>query len=158
MERSRFHRKADAVFLDRVDAGRQLATSLERFRDSTAVVLALPRGGVPVAFEVARTLSLPLDVIVVRKLGLPFQPEVAMGAIGEGGARVVDRPLMAYAGVSTAQLDAVERKERRNGQGRLLSCAATRCRPHRRRYPRRPTRGAPGNRRGRQRRVHKHAG
>ena len=75
-------------------------------------MLGLPRGGVPVAYEVAIALNLRLDVIVVRKLGLPSQPEVAMGAIGEGGARIVDRPLIAYAGVSNAQLMAVERRER----------------------------------------------
>jgi len=66
---------------------------------------------VPVAFEVARSLGAPLDVVVVRKLGIPYQPEVAMGAIGEGGARVVDTALMVSAHVSDAQLDAVERGE-----------------------------------------------
>jgi putative phosphoribosyl transferase len=112
MDDSRFHREADTVFLNRADAGRQLARRLERFRDSDAVVLGLPRGGVPVAFEVAAALALPLDVIIVRKLGLPFQPEVAMGALGEGGARIIDRPLVAYAGVTSTELQAVQLKER----------------------------------------------
>jgi putative phosphoribosyl transferase len=76
------------------------------------VVLGLPRGGVPVAYEVARELGAPLDVIVVRKLGLPFQPELAMGAIGEGGARVVDRELVHRALVSDRELAAVEARER----------------------------------------------
>ena len=74
-------------FADRADAGRRLAERLERFRDADLVVLGLPRGGVPVAYEVATALDAPLDVIVVRKLGVPFQPELAMGAIGEGGTR-----------------------------------------------------------------------
>ena len=78
------------VFADRVDAGAQLAARLEPFRGRDAVVLGLPRGGVPVAAEVAEALDVPLDVIVVRKLGVPFQPELAMGAIGEDGVRVVD--------------------------------------------------------------------
>jgi putative phosphoribosyl transferase len=112
MDDSRFHHEADTVYLDRADAGRQLACRLERFRNTDAVVLGLPRGGVPVAFEVAAALGLPLDVIVVRKLGLPFQPEVAMGALGEGGARIIDRPLVAYAGVTSTELQAVQLKER----------------------------------------------
>ena len=78
-------------FLDRADAGRRLAALLEHLRGPDVVVVGLPRGGVPVAFEVARALGAPLDVIVVRKLGVPFQPELGMGAIGEGGARVVDQ-------------------------------------------------------------------
>ncbi|PRY68799.1 putative phosphoribosyltransferase [Glaciihabitans tibetensis] len=119
MERTRFHGQADTVFRDRAEAGRQLARKLEPFRDSTAVVLGLPRGGIPVAFEVASALHLPLDVIVVRKLGLPLQPEVAMGAIGEGGARVVDRPLMAYAGVSPGQVEALEKAERAELEDRV---------------------------------------
>jgi putative phosphoribosyl transferase len=112
MDDSRFNHQATTVFLDRVDAGRRLARQLERFRGTNSVVLGLPRGGVPVAFEVASALSLPLDVIVVRKLGLPFQPEVAMGALGEGGARIIDRPLVAYAGVTSTELQAVQLHER----------------------------------------------
>ena len=73
------------AFRDRVDAGRRLAERLRHLRGEDAVVLGLPRGGVPVAAEVARALDAPLDVIVVRKLGVPFQPELAMGAVGEGG-------------------------------------------------------------------------
>ena len=99
-------------FRDRRDAGMQLAALLGRFRAERPVVLALPRGGVPVAFEVARALQAPLDVIVVRKLGLPHQPELAMGAIGEDGVRVVNEDLCRSVGVSAADLAAVERRER----------------------------------------------
>lgn len=100
------------MFRDRVDAAAHLLGRLDRFRAEDAVVLGLPRGGVPVAAVVAEGLGLPLDVIVVRKLGLPLQPEVAMGAIGEGGARLVDAELLGRAGVSIAGLSAVERRER----------------------------------------------
>lgn len=100
------------VFTDRLDAGRQLATRLEHLRGQHAVVLGLPRGGVPVAFEVAQALDLPLDVIVVRKLGVPYQAELAMGAIGEGGARVLDARVLAATGVSAKDLAAIEGRER----------------------------------------------
>lgn len=101
-------------FVDRVDAGRRLAQlpQLQRLRGQDAVVLGLPRGGVPVAFEVAKALNAPLDVIVVRKLGLPVQPEVAMGAIGEGGFEILDRALISQASVTDAQVEAVEDRER----------------------------------------------
>jgi putative phosphoribosyl transferase len=99
-------------FADRADAGWQLAERLERFRDVRPVVLGLPRGGVPVAYQVAASLDAPLDVIVVRKLGVPFQPEVAMGAIGESGTREVDERIIAQAGVTGAEVDEVERRER----------------------------------------------
>ena len=107
------------MFDDRREAGRLLAAELEHLRGGDLVVLGLPRGGVPVAYEVARALNAPLDVIVVRKLGLPFQPEVAMGAIGEGGIRVLDRGVIARAGVSEAALRAVEHREREVLQSRI---------------------------------------
>lgn len=72
------------IFEDRRDAGRQLAKALERFRDSRPVVLALPRGGVPVAFEVAKALAAPLDVLFVRKIGAPGHEELALGAVVDG--------------------------------------------------------------------------
>lgn len=102
------------MFQNRSDAGRRLAEEL-RLRltgDESAVILGLPRGGVPVASEVASALHLPLDVIVVRKLGVPYQPELAMGAIGEDGVRVVDGEVARLAGVSDAELSTVERRER----------------------------------------------
>ncbi len=100
------------MFQDRRDAGRQLAAKLAFLRNQDVVVLGLPRGGVPVASIVAESLGAPLDVIVVRKLGVPFQPELAMGAIGEGGVKVVDRSLLARARISEQDLEAVERRER----------------------------------------------
>lgn len=81
------------MFIDRIDAGRRLGARLGHLRGADVVVLGLPRGGVPVAFEVARALDAPLDVIVVRKLGVPFQPELGMGAIGEDGVRVIDEEI-----------------------------------------------------------------
>ena len=99
-------------FADRTDAGRRLAARLEAFRGRDVVVLALPRGGVPVAYEVARALGAPLDVILVRKLGVPFQPELGMGAIGEGGVRILNQRVVQMAGVGPTEIEAVEKRER----------------------------------------------
>jgi putative phosphoribosyl transferase len=99
-------------FADRADAGRRLAESLRFLVGQDVVVVRLPRGGVPVAFEVARALGAPLDVIVVRKLGVPVQPELGMGAVGEGGVRIVDREIVRRAGVSERELSTVEQRER----------------------------------------------
>ncbi|MGO9855168.1 MAG: phosphoribosyltransferase family protein [Acidimicrobiales bacterium] len=101
-------------FRDRREAGRQLAEVVRRadLGGGDAVVLGLPRGGVPVAFEVARALDAPLDVIVVRKLGVPFQPELAMGAIGEGGVLVVNQEVRQSSGVEAADIEVVASRER----------------------------------------------
>ncbi len=101
----------DRLFDDRVDAGRQLAKHLGSFRDQDIVVLGLPRGGVPVAFEVAKALRAPLDVLVVRKLGVPFQPELAFGAIGEGGVRVINDLIVRETALSARDMAAVEAKQ-----------------------------------------------
>jgi putative phosphoribosyl transferase len=101
-----------SIFEDRVDAGRQLGRQLRKLRGQDIVVLGLPRGGVPVASEVAAALDAPLDVIVVRKLGLPYQPELAMGAIGEGGTRVLEQRVLAQSQISEKELEAVEARER----------------------------------------------
>ena len=100
------------TFADRVAAGRALAELARGRVPGDVVVLGLPRGGVPVAAEVARSLGAPLDVLVVRKLGLPHHPELAMGAIGEDGVRVLDRDLVARERVSDRALAAVEARER----------------------------------------------
>jgi putative phosphoribosyl transferase len=100
------------MFADRSDAGRQLARWLGAIRTKNLVVLGLPRGGVPVAFEIAGALHAPLDIIVVRKLGVPFQPELAMGAIGEGDVRIVNAEVVRHSGVSAGDFAAVEAHER----------------------------------------------
>jgi predicted phosphoribosyltransferase len=103
------------VFEDRRDAGRQLAQRFDRFGARTdVIVLALPRGGVPVGYEIAARIGAPLDVLIVRKLGVPGQEEVGMGAIASGGIRVLDEHTMAWAGVSeadVAQVIAMEQAE-----------------------------------------------
>ncbi|UXU89040.1 phosphoribosyltransferase [Burkholderia sp. S-53] len=92
-------------FADRADAGRQLAGALSDYAGrSDIVVLALPRGGVPVAYPVAYALRAPLDVLVVRKLGVPNDPELAMGAIATGGAMHLQRSVIRSMGVTDAQL------------------------------------------------------
>ena len=113
------------MFANRVDAGRRLAAGLQHLKGEDLVVLGLPRGGVPVAAEVARALDAPLDVIVVRKLGVPFQPELAMGAIGEGDVRVVDRRLIARLGIVEAAVHAVEQREREVLGARVASLRRT---------------------------------
>ncbi|MFI1827543.1 phosphoribosyltransferase family protein [Streptomyces sp. NPDC020412] len=93
-------------------AGRRLATRLEHLKGRDVVVLGLPRGGVPVAARVARALGAPLDVCLVRKLGVPFQPELGMGAVGEEGVRVVNDRVVRLAGVRDDELARVESRER----------------------------------------------
>ena len=100
------------LFPDRPSAGHHLAAALQRFRGEDIVVLGLPRGGVPVARVVADELDAPLDVIVVRKLGLPSHPELAMGAIGEGGVRILNDEVVRLADVTAAQFASVEARER----------------------------------------------
>ncbi|MEU2259026.1 phosphoribosyltransferase family protein [Streptomyces sp. NPDC019645] len=99
------------LFTDRVDAGRRLAGALGHLRDADPVVLGLPRGGVPVAFQVARALGAPLDVIVVRKLGVPYHRELGFGAIGEGGVRVISDDIVRRGHVSEKDVASVERAE-----------------------------------------------
>jgi predicted phosphoribosyltransferase len=97
-------------FPDRTDAGRRLAAELPEL--DRPLVLALPRGGVPVAAAVAREIDAPLDVFVVRKLGVPVQPELAMGAVASGGVRVVNDEVLRQAGVPAAVLEEVTARER----------------------------------------------
>jgi predicted phosphoribosyltransferase len=98
-------------FRDRRDAGRQLARALKFPPGAAIQVLALPRGGVPVAYEVALALEAPLDVFVVRKLGVPGHEELAMGAIAEGGFRVLNRDVIEGLGITTATVDRVAAAE-----------------------------------------------
>jgi putative phosphoribosyl transferase len=118
------------IFADRADAGRQLAARLQHLRGEPVVVLGLPRGGVPVGLEVARALGAPLDVIVVRKLGVPFQPELGMGAVGEDGVRVINREVVRLARVPADELAAVQAREQAQVDAR-----AARYRRHRPREP-----------------------
>src|SRR3954454_5391819 len=100
-------------FADRASAGRALAERLSVYQGRPqAIVLGLARGGMPDAFEVARTLGLALDVFVVRKLGVPGQPELAIGAIASGGVRVLNRQVIAALGLSPAEIEAVAARER----------------------------------------------
>src|SRR6187200_2870435 len=100
-------------FKDRSDAGRRLAAAVMGYKDQQPVVLALPRGGVVVAAEVAAALAAPLDLILVRKVGVPFQPELAMGAVVDGGDSIVVRndDVIQYAGVEEEDFAAVCRSE-----------------------------------------------
>lgn len=101
------------MFLDRRDAGRRLAKALDPFAGARNVlVLGLPRGGVPVAAEVAQALGAELDVLVVRKLGLPWQPELAMGALASGGALVLNQEVLQSSGVADADFQTVLARER----------------------------------------------
>src|ERR1041385_459259 len=115
------------IFHDRADAGRALAQHLAPYRGrADLTVLALPRGGVPVAFEVASALDAPLDVFVVRKLGTPGQRELAMGAIASGGVRVLNDDVVSALGITSHVIDTVaqselqelERRERAFREGR----------------------------------------
>jgi putative phosphoribosyl transferase len=105
-------REGPAMFADRRDAGRQLAARLAPYAGLRPVVIAMPRGGVPVAAEVARRLGAPLDVTVVRKIGCPWQPELGIGAIAEGDVRVLNDELIAESGVGPQELEAVTARER----------------------------------------------
>jgi putative phosphoribosyl transferase len=100
------------AFIDRRNAGRVLATRLAKYagRDDV-VVLALPRGGVPVAYEVASALGVPMDVFLVRKLGTPGHRELAMGAIASGGVRVLNEDVVRWYGISDAAIEHIAREE-----------------------------------------------
>jgi len=101
-------------FRDRAEAGRLLAAKLRAYANrSDVAVLALPRGGVPVAFEVAEALEAPLDIFLVRKLGVPGHEELAMGAIATGGVRVLNEEVIRYLGIPDEAVDAVAAKEQR---------------------------------------------
>jgi putative phosphoribosyl transferase len=106
-------------FRDRRDAGVALAAALAERRLTDVVVLGLPRGGVPVAAVVADALGAPLDVVVVRKLGVPWQPELAMGAVGEGGVVVRHEAVLRRAGIDVSQFDAVLVREQAEVERRV---------------------------------------
>lgn len=101
-------------FRDRTDAGQSLAEALGAYANRADVlVLGLPRGGIPVAAEIAKKLNAPLNVLVVRKLGVPFHPELGMGAIASGGVRIVNREVVDALGIEPDAIEAVAREEQR---------------------------------------------
>lgn len=108
------------IFQDRVAAGRRLARELLEFQDpEDVVVYGMARGGLPVAYEVAQKLNAPLEVVIVRKLGVPFHPEFAMGAIAPDGIKLLDRGVIKRLNISEDQVERVENKERQKMQRRL---------------------------------------
>jgi putative phosphoribosyl transferase len=106
-------------FGDRTDAGRKLAARLSEYAERRPVVLALPRGGVPVGYEIARALHAPLDVWVVRKLGVPWHPELGMGAVSEGGYLHLSHEILDYVGLSDDELSDVVEAERAEVERRV---------------------------------------
>ncbi len=109
----------EAPFRDRKDAGRQLAEQLDRYRDEDPVVLALPRGGVPVGYEVARALKAPLDVFIARKLGAPNQPELGIGAVAQDGARVLNERIVRQISASEEYIERIAAEETAEAERRL---------------------------------------
>jgi putative phosphoribosyl transferase len=106
-------------FRNREEAGRMLAERLEYLREEQPVVLALPRGGVPVGYEIAMALGAPLEVLVARKLGVPWRPELGMGAIAEGGATYVNPEVLQYADLTDEDVRAVAEEESKELERRV---------------------------------------
>ena len=107
------------LFDDRREAGRQLAQRLERYRHDEVVVLGLPRGGVPVAYEIARALHAPLDVMVARMVGAPMQPELGVGAVAPGGVLLLNQASLEALGLTDAELAPVVQQEHEEVERRL---------------------------------------
>ena len=125
-----------AYFSDRIDAGKRLAEALADFKGKNGVVLAIPRGGVVIGYEIASALNLPLDVIVPHKLGAPDNPELAIGAIAEDGSTVLDENLTRYLGVSREYIQEESERQKQEITRRLklyrqgmagLELKGTRC-------------------------------
>ncbi len=107
-----WQQEAGTLLRDRREAGRRLAERLQHYRDrDDVIVLALPRGGVPVAYELAKELNLPMDVFLVRKLGVPWQPELAMGAVATGGVRILNRDVTSALNLRESQIEDIARQE-----------------------------------------------
>ena len=118
------------IFRDRIEAGKYLATKLMNYKDRPGVlVLALPRGGVPVAFEVAQALRAPLDIFLVRKLGVPGHEELAMGAISTGGVRVLNEDTVNYLRIPEHVIDAIAAVELKELNRRELAYRGSRPEP-----------------------------
>jgi putative phosphoribosyl transferase len=108
-----------ARFRDREDAGRRLAERLVGYRGENPMIFALPRGGVPVGYEIARSLDAPLDVFIARKLGAPDQPELGIGAVAQDGARVLNERIVREVGVSEEYIERIAAEETEEAQRRL---------------------------------------
>ena len=118
------------IYRNRSEAGKELATKLSTYNDRADVlVLALPRGGVPVAFEVAQALNAPLDIFLVRKLGVPGHEELAMGAIATGGVRVLNDDVVDYLKIPEAVIDSVAAEEAKELKRRELAYRGNRPEP-----------------------------
>ncbi|HYA80314.1 MAG TPA: phosphoribosyltransferase family protein [Methylocystis sp.] len=119
------------TFRDRAEAGRKLATRLLKYKGDKVVVFALPRGGAPVAAPIATALDAPLDLVLVRKIGVAFQPELAMGAVADGGAPLTVRneDVIAMAGVSEEEFEAVRQRELEEIERRRRSYLGSRPQP-----------------------------
>lgn len=107
------------LFKDRVDAGKKLAEKLIGLKPQNLIVLALPRGGVPIGYEIAKKLNAPLDVLVVRKLGLPLNPEFGIGAIAPENVKVLDQTAIEYLGISQHEIKKIENKEKKELNRRI---------------------------------------
>lgn len=116
-------------FRDRKEAGHLLANALREFADTQPLVLGLPRGGVPIAYEVAKALHGNLDVWVVRKVGVPWQPELGVGAVAEGGTVYIDRDMVQLIGLSGDELNEVIEREQREVEARVAQWRGKRARP-----------------------------
>jgi putative phosphoribosyl transferase len=118
------------IFRDRSDAGQYLATKLLQYKGREDVlVLALPRGGVPVAFEVAQVLQVPMDIFLVRKLGVPGHEELAMGAIATGGVRVLNEDTVNYLGIPPDVIDFIAEMELKELKRREIAYRGNRPEP-----------------------------
>jgi predicted phosphoribosyltransferase len=108
-----------AFFVNRVDAGKRLASALKNFSGKYGVVLAIPRGGVVVGFEIAKALNLPLDITIPRKIGAPDNPELAIGAVAEDGSAILDNNLIKYLGISREYIKEESERQKQEIERRL---------------------------------------
>ena len=122
-----FH--GEPPFRDRGDAGRKLAERLSRYRDERPVVFALPRGGVPVGYEISRALDVPLEVFVARKLGAPGQPEFGIGAVAPGGVRILNEDVIRRLGIPDDYVERITEREMAEVERRLRHFRADRPEP-----------------------------
>ena len=118
-----------APFRDREDAGRQLAVRLARYQGENPMIFALPRGGVPVGYEVARSLKAPLEVFIARKLGAPYQPELGIGAVAQDGLRVLNEEIIREIGISEEYIERIAAEETKEAERRLKLFRGERSEP-----------------------------